>query len=246
MRFYPHEFPDFFNEPTTDKFEICDYEERGLGVTALVDFYKGQEVFRFTGIATTKITQYSLQLNDKLHIHDPWFMGRILHSCDPNCSVDMDERSFTALRDIKNGEAVTMDYNSTEAVLFKPFECQCSEECKTGIVGGYQFNDGNDEAKISRLLHQNDWRFAKTLKHIPHFYSRGREWDNWDDFVWACDYIQKNSTQGTFNPTGKYRYNYFHLGKWKYWVMERDKPADQQILINRAVDGYTYDASVKV
>lgn len=246
MRFYPDEFPEFWNEPTRDRFEIKDYGDQGVGVRALVDFAKGEELFRFTGAAVTKVTQYSLQVTDKLHIHDPWFMGRVLHSCNPNSIVDMSERSFTATRNITAGEPITMDYNSTEEILYKPFICQCSPECKTGEVGGSLWKSGSDEAKISRLLHQNNWRFAKTLQHIPHFYSRGREWSSWDDFVWACDYIQKNSTKGTFSPTGKYQYNYFHLGKWKYWVMERDKPADQQILINRAVDGYSYDKSVRL
>lgn len=247
MRFYPDSFPEYWMEPSKKDFDIVDISHTvGVGVKALRSFKKGQELFRFTGTLSSKVTQYSLTISNGMHIHDPWFMGRVLHSCDPNCTVDMQEMSFTALRDINEHEMVTMNYNETEGILFKSFNCDCGFSKCLKHVGGYNDKLEPDNIKIERLLLENNWRFAKTLAHIPHFYSRGKEWDNFDDFVWACDHIQQNSSKGNFSPTGKYVYNYFNLGKWKYWVMERDKPSNQQILINRAFIGHSYSKDVKL
>lgn len=137
-RFYPDFFPTFEYEPTKDKFAIHHVGDGvGEGVVALVDFEPGQIVFRFTGVFSGDITQYTLRVTDNLHLHDPLFMGKILHSCDPNCSVDMHTRTFTAVRAIKAGEFVTMDYAQTEAHLFRDFDCACGAESCRGHVYGY-------------------------------------------------------------------------------------------------------------
>jgi len=234
MRIYPDLFPSYWMEPTQKDFEVNRVSGMGFGLFSKSDFKKGQQLFVFTGTVSTKVTQHSLQLSVGIHIHDPWVMGYSLHSCKPNCTVDMKERTFTALRDIGAGEAITMDYNETEDLLYKSFPCSCGS-CSGKVVGGDAFNAEPIDQKIHRLLTENNWRFAKTLSHIPHYYTRGAEWDNRDDFDWCCEHIQNNFEVGSFSGTGNYKYKYFHMGKWMYWVMERDKPSNQQILINRAL-----------
>jgi hypothetical protein len=138
-RFYPDFIPPFANEPTKERFEIRHIGDGvGEGVVSLVDFQPGDTVFQFTGIFSSEITQFTLQvIEDQLHLHDPFFMGKILHSCDANCSVDMTTRTFTALKPIQAGEFVTMDYAQTEGRLFKNFECCCGAEHCRGYVSGY-------------------------------------------------------------------------------------------------------------
>ncbi|GAB4520724.1 MAG: hypothetical protein OHK0046_31340 [Anaerolineae bacterium] len=137
-RFYPEFFPAFEYEPTTDNFAIQRVSDGvGEGVVALVDFEPGSIVFRFTGIFSADITQFTLRVTDELHLHDPIFMGKILHSCDANCDVNMQTRTFTAKRHIKAGEFVTMDYAQTEAHLYRNFECCCGASNCRGFVTGY-------------------------------------------------------------------------------------------------------------
>jgi len=139
MRFYPDFVPPFDHEPTQDRFAIQRIGDSiGEGVVALVDFEPGDLIFVFTGIFSTQITLFSLRVNDNLHLHDPFFMGKILHSCAPNATVNMEKRTFTALRPIKAGEFVTMDYAQTEAVLFRTFECCCGAPNCRGTVMGYE------------------------------------------------------------------------------------------------------------
>jgi len=233
-KLYPESVPDYFMEPRHHEFEVRDVAGMGLGLFTKRSFRKGQQLFIFSGVLMSKVTQHSLQITTGLHLHDPYIMGYSLHSCDPNCTVDMRERTFTALRDIEAGEPVTMNYNQTEDVLYKSFWCHCGS-CDGIEIRGRRAGIETEQERITRLLTENDWHFAKTLAHIPHYYSRGREWNDLNDFAWSCDHIQRNSVKGRFHGTGKYEYNYFFLGKWKYWVMERDKPADQQVLINRAM-----------
>ena len=91
-----------------------------------------------------------------------------------------------------------------------------------------------DKEKAIKLLEENVWHFAKTLSHMPHYYTRRKEWKKSEDFTWICDYIDKNAVEETFKLTGNYVYKYLYLGDFKYWVMERDKKSNEQILINRA------------
>jgi hypothetical protein len=143
-RFYPDFYPAFEYEPTTDKFAIQRVSDGvGEGVIALVDFQPGEIVFRFTGVFSTEVTQYTLEVTETLHLHDPLFMGKILHSCDANCTVDMQTRTFTATKPIKAGEFVTMDYAETEGTLYRNFECSCGAPNCRGYVVGFRDREAN-------------------------------------------------------------------------------------------------------
>jgi len=136
-RFYPEFMPQFENEPTRDRFDIVKVNDGvGVGVIAREDFKAGDLLFTFTGFFSAEITQYTLQVRDGLHLHDPYFMGRVLHSCAPNTTCDMETRTFHALRDIKAGEFITMDYCETEDYLFKIFPCECGADNCRGVVKG--------------------------------------------------------------------------------------------------------------
>jgi len=137
MRFYPDTVPRFELEPLADKFAIQFFDDRqGEGVISLKEVLPNEELFVFTGFLISDITQYSLQIKHGLHIHDPYFMGKILHSCDPNSICDMDKRLFIAIKKIAPMEAVTMDYASTEHKLYKNFHCNChSSNCRGFIKG---------------------------------------------------------------------------------------------------------------
>ncbi len=136
-RFYPDSFPPIPNEPSTNNFEICQISDSvGEGVVARAHFSTGEIVCAFSGYLVDTITQFSLTVGPNQHIHDPHFMGKILHSCDPNLHCDMTQRIFTAIRDIRPGDAITMDYDQTEERLFKPFHCSCGADNCRGLIAG--------------------------------------------------------------------------------------------------------------
>jgi len=131
-RFYPDALPEFPDEPTRERFAIRALS-RGLGegVVALVPIKPGEIAFRFSGFFTNEITLFTLQVEPGLYMHDPYFMGKILHRCEPNCDVDMRTRTFTACKPIAPGDWVTMNYEQTEDKLSRAFMCVCgTEPCK--------------------------------------------------------------------------------------------------------------------
>lgn len=137
LRFYPDSIPLFANEPTHERFEIVrNGDHIGEGVRSRVSFSSGEVIFQFAGHLVPEITQFSLQVRPGLHLHDPYFMGKILHSCDPNAVVDMENLIFTAVKSILPGDYITMDYAQTEDVLFKTFVCSCGASNCRGFVTG--------------------------------------------------------------------------------------------------------------
>ncbi|MSR10288.1 MAG: SET domain-containing protein-lysine N-methyltransferase [Gammaproteobacteria bacterium] len=137
IRFYPDQLPSFQNEPTRDKFQIGYIGDGvGEGVTSLVSFEAGDVVFGVSGFFSNEVTLFSLQIAEDLHLHDPYFYGKLLHSCDPNTYVDLQKRVFIALKPILPGDFVTLDYARTEDYLFRTFPCDCGAANCRGIVAG--------------------------------------------------------------------------------------------------------------
>ncbi len=133
-RFYPEHVPPFPHEPNPSHFAIHPIGENvGEGIVALKAFETGQIVFSFTGFYMSEQTLFTLQVEPGLFLHDPYFMGKALHRCDPNCTVDMQKRTFTARRPIMPGEWITMNYEQTEDELFRSFVCVCGDAPCAGI-----------------------------------------------------------------------------------------------------------------
>ncbi|MCU0849132.1 MAG: SET domain-containing protein-lysine N-methyltransferase [Spirochaetes bacterium] len=145
-RFYPEFYPRFPYEPTKERFDIIKTDDVGEGIISLAVFRPGETVFRFAGILMDEMTLFTLQLQPGHHLHDPFFMGKVLHSCEPNMACDMASQTFTAVREIKPGDFLTMDYETTEDQLFRSFECHCgSPNCRKFIMG-----------RKSRIQHVHD------------------------------------------------------------------------------------------
>jgi tyrocidine synthetase-3 len=135
-RFYPESVPPFPHEPTREHFKIVKTDDKGEGIIALSNFHPGEIAFCFRGEVRTGMTLFTLQIEPGLHLHDPFFMGKVLHSCDPNLSCDMKSLTFTVLREIHPGDYLSMDYEQTEDELWRFFDCQCgSPQCKGMIMG---------------------------------------------------------------------------------------------------------------
>ena len=140
IRFYPPHIQPFAYEPTRDNFEIISNINVGEGIITKRHFYKGEIVYRFTGELLNYQTLFTLQKTNGEYIHDPYFMGKTLHCCDPNTDCDMTTLTFTARRDIMPGEYITMDYDSTEEELYRSFFCQCGSLNCRGWIKGYKFH----------------------------------------------------------------------------------------------------------
>lgn len=134
---YPSELQVDNSLPTTDQFAVIAVNGKvGMGVRGKQRFERGTMVARFTGHLSNTILQHTLQVSPQTHLHDPWFVGLLSHSCAPNCVLDMQRLEIWALTDIGSGELLTIDYAVTEDVLHRQFACGCgSSACRKWITG---------------------------------------------------------------------------------------------------------------
>lgn len=134
-------YPDTYGSnpyfPSNEDFEVVHRDNNsGLGVICHKAIKKGELVAMFSGEIFDEITQHTLQIEPGVHIYDAYFIGFFLHSCSPNVHLDMKNRKVIALRDIKPGDHLLMDYAQTEDVLYKQFPCACgSAQCRGWITG---------------------------------------------------------------------------------------------------------------
>jgi len=107
----------------------------GLGVFAKRPFLRGERL-RFLAEPTGALLQHTLQRSPGDNLHDPYFVGFLLHSCDPNVVLDMHQQTVHVLKDILVGGALCMDYASTEDTLFNQFPCACgAANCRVWVTG---------------------------------------------------------------------------------------------------------------
>ena len=134
---YPHTFGENPLFPQACDFAVVPKDNNyGFGVLTYRSFNPGDLLAVVSGEIVADIRQHTLQISRRRHMYDPYFTGYLLHSCDPNVSLDMKKMTITALKEIEQGSYLTMDYSETEDVLFKQFGCCCgSDSCRGWITG---------------------------------------------------------------------------------------------------------------
>jgi hypothetical protein len=143
-------YPKYFGNnplfPKKNDFEVVlKNKHAGKGVISYKSFNPGVIIAVMAGEIIHDIRQHSLQIDKHSHLHDIYFSGYFLHSCDPNISLDMQKLTVTAIKPIKPYDYLYMDYAETEEVLFKQFPCSCgSKQCRGWITGYRQSIDETD------------------------------------------------------------------------------------------------------
>lgn len=92
-------------------------------------------------------SRYSVQVGVEQHIDLPleredeaiyqWkFMN---HGCQPNVAFDVVSWQFRAARDIRMGEQLRFNYNTTEYQMAEPFFCNCNDLKCYGQIAGFKY-----------------------------------------------------------------------------------------------------------
>jgi len=114
----------------------------GCGLFACTRMRKGERVIEYTGvklpnsIADELPTRYLFDLENGWTIDGAGYGNTaryVNHSCTPNCEAELDGDRvfFYAVRDIKEGEEITIDYGEEYFDEFiKPDGCKCMH-CKS-------------------------------------------------------------------------------------------------------------------
>ncbi|MBI4090793.1 MAG: SET domain-containing protein [Candidatus Komeilibacteria bacterium] len=119
----------------------------GLGVVAGKDFKKGKLVttvrgpVRYIRVETKKQAQkHAVWIGRTKYT---WFdprppLHRLNHSCDPNTGIRGKTRMY-ALRDIKKGEEITIDYSTIEPQPLWSMPCSCRTKKCRKVVRSIEF-----------------------------------------------------------------------------------------------------------
>jgi hypothetical protein len=161
-KIYPPELCVDDRLPTAAQFAVTSVNGKvGMGVKARRRFERGTLVARFTGHLSNQVLQHTLQVSPETHLHDPWFVGLLTHSCAPNCVVDMQRLEIWALADIDPGDCLTIDYAVTEDRLHRQFACGCgSPACRKWVTGRRERVNELGQAYLLGLS-------ARKVKRIP-------------------------------------------------------------------------------
>ena len=131
------------NERCAGNVGIHTTSDRGWGLLASKSFSKGDKIFTTNAIATVPRDSHSLQKGWDTHVRID-LPGRFMnHSCDGNMGIqDNDTGAYDlyALREIKEGEELLVDYESFEYEIKGFDHCMCGSEKCRGSVGGFKEN----------------------------------------------------------------------------------------------------------
>ena len=89
--------------------------------------------------------------------------------------------------------------------------------------------------ELTKYLEAHEYRFAKTMPQIPHYYTLRKEWEDgkvFEEVVQAIRDLGEKRPWPAPPKKARYRYTYFDVGDWSYWSM--GAPLEKTILINRA------------
>ena len=145
-----------------------DSKKSGKGLFAIEDIKKNEIIADYTGgfgdyvNSKTADELYEKGWDHMIQVGDDLFFAAtkegdfeeadfINHSCNPNCGIK-DKLRIVAMRDIRTGEEVTIDYAMMESSDYS-FNCNCgSKNCR-------------------RLITGNDWRIKELQRSYNGYFS---------------------------------------------------------------------------
>ena len=138
----------------SNKLAVIEVTEGFLSCQAVDDIKSGSFLTDVWGLVLDSPDSHTLQVDENKHVNPVGVVRCFNHSCQPNAKFIYDGSRTTsypslaaehevfcyavATRDIKKGEDITFDYNTTEYDMAAPFQCHCGEETCLGEIKGFK------------------------------------------------------------------------------------------------------------
>jgi SET domain-containing protein len=111
-----------------------------------------------------KTDKFTIQINNRERLRGNLINNYLNHSCQPNIRVQLFPRNkpritFIALRNIKTGEEICRDYNTTEWDLDEKFMCNCRKTGCLKEICGARYLTKKQQEKIFEIT--SPFIFAK-------------------------------------------------------------------------------------
>jgi len=136
------------NLPKSLEIKVSNYDGY-FGLFAKLPIKKGGRIFQFKGFmgSDAQTSELALQIDEDIFLesNESYSYENFLnHSCCPNGYIDFKNLYFTVLKDIRKGEELTFNYNTTEYDLLDTvtpsnFICNCKSERCIKEVKGFRY-----------------------------------------------------------------------------------------------------------
>jgi len=116
----------------------------GSGAVSLISLPAGSIFSPMTGTTPAVKAYSSVQVSRDSHIELNSELVFCNHSCDPSLEFDVSTMVVRVARnrDLKEGDALTFFYPSSEWNMAQPFDCTCgSSKCRKRIAGAGQMSE---------------------------------------------------------------------------------------------------------
>ncbi|MBI3504528.1 MAG: SET domain-containing protein [Proteobacteria bacterium] len=121
----------------------------------------GERLFELEGDLVTVPTRYSVQVGKSLHldagseypleeVYARFYWRFMNHHCEPATMIR--GRDVIALRDLEPADAVTFNYNTTEADMAESFQCRCGSARCEGTIRGAKHLAASDVERLRPLM----------------------------------------------------------------------------------------------
>ncbi len=143
-----------------DTISILGSQGKGYGIYTEVDIESADTIFPFYGSIVNRTVVHNfnaaLQIDANLFLESrETFDEFVNHSCSQNCLVGFSRWVLVTRRNIKRGEELTFDYNTTEYDLIEQgcsFQCRCGSKKCLGKVMGFKYLSSDQKRKIVTCL----------------------------------------------------------------------------------------------
>lgn len=120
------------------KIEVRE-SNKGKSLFTKEEIKKDEKILEFEKKFQKNVTETSMQIDENLHQESKNLTALenfLNHSCEPNGYIDFKDLTFRALRNIKKGEELTFNYNTSDWDMGEGFDCKCgSKNCLHKIKG---------------------------------------------------------------------------------------------------------------
>lgn len=134
------------------------------GVFTRLTIPKSTKILNLAGEIVKQPNRFSLQIDKNRHLTESGEIDDFInHACRPSCRINFCDLSLVAIRDLKSGEELTINYCASEYKIAAPFSCSCGATNCYGVVKGFAFLDDSQRWALEDLLSPYLKRIAQEL-----------------------------------------------------------------------------------
>lgn len=124
------------------------------GLFAAVPIAQDEIVIDLNGEETlSSPTRRSLQIGEGMHVFGRGeTVGYLNHGCEPNVFLDSNCLCIRALRDVRAGEELKINYAATEYEMHDSFPCDCGSPACLRIIRGFKFLTRDQQLRLKPYL----------------------------------------------------------------------------------------------